>query len=141
MSAVKPPFDVALPVITDEILEAYGGGLTFIEQNERDWTSEAVDFAAEIVRPAVQERIRELEAILAAIENRGAFRLATRVAKLEAALDVAKKAITEDMHYHALSKHAERLTDALRLAEPLLPPNTPWGVIDKVRKALAESGA
>jgi hypothetical protein len=69
MSAVRPPFDVALPAITDEILEAYGGGFTFIKQNERDWTQEAVDFAAEIVRPAVQRRIRELEAALQLIGN------------------------------------------------------------------------
>lgn len=45
-------------------------------------------------------------------------------------------------HHETAAKQADRireLEDALRLAEPLLPPNAPWGVVNKVRAALSDS--
>ena len=57
MSELKPPFDICLPKITDEIVSflRHGAG-------RWEWTQEAVDFAAAIVRPQIQARIAALEA-------------------------------------------------------------------------------
>lgn len=57
---IKPPYDVALPKITAEIWESYQDE-EFIEDSPRwAWTQAAVDFACEIVRPAVQAEIEHL---------------------------------------------------------------------------------
>src|SRR6185312_1395306 len=71
--SIKPPYDVALPKITPEIWESYQDE-EFIEDSPPwAWTQAAVDFACEIVRPAVWaeiERLRtRLELETAALEQ------------------------------------------------------------------------
>ena len=84
---IKPPYDVALPKITPEVYEAYGGNVHLIRPDNNDWSVVAVDFAVEIVRPAVQDRIDTLESQRAqttALLNAGAERINTlEAAELE----------------------------------------------------------
>ena len=63
MSELKPPFDICLPKITDEIVNDFDG-YSFLRHGAGrwEWTQEAVDFAAAIVRPQIQARIAALEA-------------------------------------------------------------------------------
>jgi hypothetical protein len=104
---IKPPYDVALPKITPEVYEAYGGNVHLIRPDNNDWSVVAVDFAVEIVRPAVQDRIDTLEsqrAQAAALLNAGAGRINT----LEAAL---REHGRHKQHCALLDYHDERAVD------------------------------
>jgi hypothetical protein len=50
---------------------------------------------------------------------------------------VIQDAVESWCEHGATQDREGELEDALRLAEPLLPPNAPWGIVSKVRAALA----
>lgn len=69
--ATKPPYDLALPTITVQMLGDYGQE-GFFEKTDKpvngvagvNWSQASVDFACEIVRPAVWAEIERLRAAL-----------------------------------------------------------------------------
>jgi len=66
--SISAPHDLALPKITAEIWESYQDE-EFIEDYPRwAWTQAAVDFACEIVRPAVWAEIARLRGDVAALQ-------------------------------------------------------------------------
>jgi phosphoglycolate phosphatase-like HAD superfamily hydrolase len=59
------------------------------------------------------------------------------------AAELASQVAWKERYMREVLEAAERiraLEDALRLAEPLLPPNAPWGIVNKVRKTLDRGG-